>query len=126
LFSFGILLSVVRGTLLFKPSFYQGTSAELCICARSIKSVRNRLNTVRINGNRPQVWLDADTNGAAHASVFHPLIVRRNARPYNRIGEANSRVRPACCWPLMSATMNSLPTLYEFEMTRRSCLVMTQ
>jgi hypothetical protein len=88
LFSFGILLSVARGTLLFKPSLYQGTSAELCVCARSIKSVRNRLNAARINGNRPQVWLDADTNGVAHASVFHPLIVRRNPRPYNGICEA--------------------------------------
>jgi hypothetical protein len=71
------LLSVARGTLLFKPSFYQGMSAELCICACSIKSVRNHY-AVRINANRPQVWLDADTNGVAHASVFHPLIVRRN------------------------------------------------
>ena len=75
-------------------------SAELCSSARSIKSVRNRLNAVRINGNRPQVRLDADTNGVAHASVFHPLIVRRNARAYNRICQANSPVHPAYRRPL--------------------------
>jgi len=44
---------------------------KFSIVARSIKPVGTRFNTIRVNGDGPEVRLDPRTNGVAHPSVVH-------------------------------------------------------
>jgi hypothetical protein len=61
----------VCGGLLLQPSIYHGTSMRFCSFACSANFFRGRFNAARMNGDRPQVRRDSDTNSVAHAPVFH-------------------------------------------------------
>jgi hypothetical protein len=98
------LVSIARDFFAATHQSWDGLEI-LPLCA-VLNLVGTRFNTVRINGDGPEVGLDPRTNGVAHASVVHSERSRpiRSRCYYKWIlglrglkARANSRVDPARC-----------------------------